>query len=106
MEDIRVVVLKDKNYAKADIRGSITERYERTVYETLSKIDSHYLFINLNDVEYCNSSGLRSLVAIHRERKDSGKYIAFYGASENIQKVFKFTQLDTVFNIYDSIIYY
>lgn len=57
-----------------------------------------HLILDLKDVEYCSSAGLRALLALQKKMKDM-KGMTLMNPNEVLMDVFVTTGLDDVFNI-------
>jgi anti-sigma B factor antagonist len=60
------------------------------------------LVIDLSEVTYINSSGLRCLVTIWRQARDHGGNVVLCNLTERITQVFAIVGFDKVFEIYPS----
>jgi anti-sigma B factor antagonist len=60
----------------------------------------HHLIVNLNDVNYINSGGLRCLVTAWRQAHQHGGDLRLCGLNERVAKVFAMVGFDKVFQIY------
>ncbi len=58
------------------------------------------LFIDLSEVNFCDSAGLRSMLLAHREMKASGGAAIFVGLTERVNALVELAQLDNIFYIY------
>ncbi len=63
--------------------------------------DSH-LLINLKDVEYTSSSGLRIFVSTMRILKEQRRMLALCNMSNAVKKIFEVVELMDMFDIYDT----
>jgi anti-sigma B factor antagonist len=61
------------------------------------------LILDLSKVIALNSSGLGSLVALHRELNAKSIAFAIFNPSAKVQEILKITRLDQVFQIVDNI---
>lgn len=61
----------------------------------------HQLVVNLHDVNYINSGGLRCLVTAWRQAHQNGGDLKLCGLSERVAKVFSMVGFDKVFQIYE-----
>lgn len=61
------------------------------------------LVLDLSDVHYISSSGLRSLVAALRASKKKGGDVRLARPSERVQEVLGLAGLDTLFESYDDV---
>lgn len=67
---------------------------------TLDDISS--VIINFSRVTYLNSSGLRELIQILKGLKENGITLFLTAVNEDIKKIFDNTNLNRLFNIYES----
>ena len=60
------------------------------------------LFLDLSEVNYCDSTGLSALLLAHREMKSAGGYAILVGLTERVASLIEIAQLDRVLYIYAS----
>jgi anti-anti-sigma factor len=60
------------------------------------------LFIDLHEVQFCDSTGLSAMLLAHREMKVAGGAAIFIGLSDRLQSFVKLSQLDRVLYLYDN----
>ncbi|MCX8029091.1 MAG: STAS domain-containing protein [Brevinematales bacterium] len=61
------------------------------------------VIVDFSDVQHISSSGLRVIVSFYKMViSEQGKF-AISGLNSNIKKIFKIVELDTVFDIYDTL---
>jgi anti-sigma B factor antagonist len=65
--------------------------------------DIQSVVIDLEHVEFLDSSGLGALVGIARKKKTSNAVIKLARMNERVKKVFEITQAYTLFDIYDDV---
>lgn len=58
--------------------------------------------LDLAEVKFVDSSGLGAIVAAMKQL-GAERRLDLSGLSENVEKVFRLTRMDTVFHIYDSL---
>ena len=59
------------------------------------------IVLNLERVSYMDSGGLGCCAAVQKSLKDKGsRYLVVYGASPNIQKMWKLIRLDLVISMF------
>ncbi|GEM_PF-784283 len=68
-----------------------------------SEFTLQQLILDLSKVIALNSSGLGSLVALHRELTAKNIDFAIFNPSAKVQEILKITRLDQVFKIVDSL---
>ena len=61
------------------------------------------IFLDFSSVSFINSSGLGGLINLLKELKKKDTALSIVSPSSFIVNLFKLTQLDKVFSIYDSI---
>lgn len=68
-------------------------------------IDNHDkdVILNLNDVEYMSSSGLRVFVSLMRSLKENNRNLKLCNLSMAVRKVFEVVELMDMFDIYESV---
>lgn len=59
-------------------------------------------FIDLSEVQYCDSSGLSALLLAHREMKSAGGAAIFVGLGDRLKSLIEVSQLDRVLYIYET----
>jgi anti-sigma B factor antagonist len=66
-------------------------------------VDEGYfnLLIDLSEVNYINSGGLRCLVTLWRQTRQHGGNLALCGLNSRLTEVFSIVGFDKVFDIYD-----
>jgi anti-sigma B factor antagonist len=65
--------------------------------------DIEALIIDLTNVEYVDSSGLGALLLAQRQMKEFGMTIILVGVTENVQSMFRISQIHDVFLYADTI---
>jgi anti-anti-sigma factor len=66
-----------------------------------SNPDSH-LLLNLTEVDYMSSSGLRIFVSTMRVLKEANRKLKLCNMNNAVQKIFEVVELMDMFDIYDS----
>lgn len=73
------------------------EVFEKDFLKNLHETKEKTIGINLNNVEYIDSSGLGVLIKVLNEAKNRGIGLTLYGASPKIQNVFQLARLEKFF---------
>ncbi len=90
------ILLKEYNIYNTT---SISKLFE----EEIASISTPYVFIDFNEVLYIDSSGIGSLAHIKKSLNKKGIEMICIGMIENVIKVFKITNTETLFHILDSV---
>ncbi|WP_036222839.1 STAS domain-containing protein [Mesoaciditoga lauensis] len=61
------------------------------------------IIIDLTNVSYVDSSGLGTLIALQKDARLNGGSVSIVGASSQIKRVMKMTNLDKLFAFYDKL---
>jgi len=61
------------------------------------------LVVDLTDVEFCDSSGLSALLIAERQMRGHGGKVSLVGVHKKVLALLKISQLDRVFQIFDSV---
>lgn len=101
MENMEIAVI-DRHMIRVQLVGSLyveeaTELRERL----LQQIDNgvHTILIEMNELDYIDSSGLGVLIAIHKRCIQKGGSLKIKGIRGNVKELFELTRLNKVFEI-------
>jgi anti-sigma B factor antagonist len=61
------------------------------------------LIVDLSVVEFCDSSGLSALLIAERKMREAGNILRLIGVHKKVLSLMKISQLDRVFQIFDSV---
>lgn len=61
------------------------------------------LILDLRDVDFCDSSGLSSLLFAERQMRENGGKVKLAGLTDNVASLIKISQLDRVFSIHATV---
>ena len=90
-----------------ELRGSLvgdTETDEfREAVDDLIEQGNKSLIIDLQKVNYMNSSGIGSIIAVHSGYKKNGGVVKLSGLSANVQNLFVVTKLIDIFDVYENV---
>lgn len=75
---------------------------ESELQQIMQKFPDKDIILNLDEVEYMSSSGLRVFVSLMRTLKDSGRALKLCNLSMAVRKVFEVVELMDMFDIYES----
>jgi anti-sigma B factor antagonist len=87
---------------EGEIDLSTAAVFKETVYEVIESGKANVV-IDLNGLEFMDSTGLGVLVAALKKTSTEGGSIRLICGKRNILKVFTITGLDKVFSIYDNL---
>lgn len=89
-------------YLKGRLDVHASGDVEKEINKILDENPSKNLIINLVDVEYMSSSGLRVLVATMRVLKSAGKTLKLSNLNPAVRKIFEVVELMDMFEIYET----
>ena len=84
------------------IDSSNATQFDSTLKDVLSG-GQHNLAIDLSQVNYMSSAGLRAIVAAQRECKKKGGDVRLAAPSERVAEVLSLAGLNSVFTVYDNV---
>jgi anti-sigma B factor antagonist len=96
-----------QTFRRADmvtVSGRVDSNTASKLDEALKQVmgrGRYNLIIQMADVNYLSSAGLRSLVATLRECKQQRGDVLLVSPSERVLEVLKLAGLDTLFQVYD-----
>ena len=96
--DIGIFKLDEKRF-DAQIAGLV--KGEFTILLTAEEIKK--LVIDLSVVEYCDSSGLSSILLAFRILQSNGGHIRLAAPQKNIRTLIEISQLDRILPIFDTV---
>ena len=86
-------------------RGRLDQSLNPQLEQSLTDLleDGHTRFIiNLSEVTYINSGGLRCLVSAWRRAKEQGGDLVLCGLNPRLEEIFSLVGFDRVFHIYNT----
>ena len=78
----------------SDIEGELNKLIENNLEKNI--------ILNLDDVEYMSSSGLRVFVSLMRNLKETDRSLKLCNLSNAVRKIFEVVELMDMFEIYES----
>ncbi len=97
---------KKKGYLIVSLNGEFDIESSQTLKEEVRKnltSENSNIVIDLTKVSYVDSSGLGTLIALQKDARFNGGSLSIVGASEQVKRVMKMTNLDKLFDFYTSI---
>src|SRR6267154_6749621 len=89
-----------------DISGDIdlahSTEVRRLVLSEFREKKTPRVIINLNDVNYIDSSGVASLVEGLKASRDVGSRLILFGLNKTVREVLQLSKLVRIFEIYDN----
>ena len=97
----------DGRIAIIDIRGSLigdeeTDLFRDHVTDFIEQGNKN-LIINLERLNYMNSSGIGAIITAHTSYQKNGGEVKLVGLSHNIQNLFAVTRLVEIFDVHDKL---
>ncbi|MCB1145788.1 MAG: STAS domain-containing protein [Leptospiraceae bacterium] len=89
-------------YLKGRLDVHLSGEIEKDLNQLIEKKPDKDLIINLLDIEYMSSSGLRVLVAIMRLLKGNNKNLKLCHLNSAVRKIFEVVELMDMFDIYET----
>ena len=80
----------------------LSSEIEEEINELVKNDDAETVILNLEDVEYMSSSGLRVFVSLMRSLNEKNKNLKLSNLSVAVRKVFEVVELMDMFDIYES----
>ncbi len=87
------------------LKGRLDVHYSEEIENELNNLISQgrkKILLNLENVEYLSSSGLRVFIAISRRLKEVGGELKLMKLNETTKKIFKIVELTDMFDIYET----
>lgn len=102
---IRIRTEQDGKVGIIEIRGSLigdgdTDQFRAAVADFIEQGIMN-LVVNLQKVNYLNSSGIGAIIAAHTSYKKNGGQVKLSGIGGNVQSLLVVTKLIDVFDVYD-----
>ncbi|MDY6967795.1 MAG: STAS domain-containing protein [Spirochaetota bacterium] len=94
--DIIIVYLN----GRLDIHLSVD--VENRLQSIIKEEPEYHILIDLSDVEYMSSSGIRLLVSILRTVESNDRKLKLSNMNESVKKIFEIVELTSMFDIYNS----
>jgi anti-sigma B factor antagonist len=85
----RIVFGEETSLLRDEVKKAIADGQKRIV-------------LNLHDVNYMDSGGLGTLVALHTTARNAGANIKLANLTKRVGELMQITKLLTVFDVYDS----
>jgi anti-anti-sigma factor len=96
---------KNGNTIIVYLSGTLDTKLSREVEEDLEQLLHQFpesdILINLKDLKYLSSSGLRVFVSLRSAMQESGKRLKLCGIGRAVREVFELTKVAQFFKIYD-----
>ena len=83
---------------RLDVQNSI--QIEKEIYQLIQNEPDYHLLLNLGDVKYMSSSGIRIFVSTMRILKEKDKKLKLCNLSESVKKIFEVVELLDMFDVY------
>ena len=62
----------------------------------------YHVLLNLSDLNYLSSSGIKIFVNVHKIQKEHGKLFRIFGLNDNVKRVFEVSKLHDIFKVYSA----
>lgn len=100
-------ITNNQDYNLVTVSGRLIEKSQadgliQTFEKLIEEGNTTYL-MNLQDLEYVNSTGLNLLIGMFTQARNAGGELVIGGISPKVKKLMVMTKLDSIFKIYDSV---
>jgi anti-sigma B factor antagonist len=85
---------------RLDVQFSLN--IEREIYQLIQNEKNYHLLLNLEDVKYMSSSGIRIFVSTMRILKENNKKLKLCNLSDSVKKIFEVVELLDMFEVFES----
>ena len=96
---------KEKVAVVVSVKGRMdavtAPEFEKNVIDLISKGEKAFV-VNLGELDYMSSAGLRSILALAKKLKEREGKIIFAGLRGPVEEVFKISGFSSMFKIFDS----
>lgn len=89
-------------YLKGRIDVHMASEIESSLQHIIKENPDRDIVLNLKDVEYMSSSGLRVFVSVMRQLREKNRALKLTNLSLAVKKVFEVVELMDMFEIYDT----
>ncbi|HON78611.1 MAG TPA: STAS domain-containing protein [Spirochaetota bacterium] len=89
-------------YLEGRLDVHLSADVEKEINKIISDDPSSHLLLNLHDVEYMSSSGLRIFVSTMRILKESKRKLALCNMNTAVKKIFEVVELMDMFDIHEN----
>jgi anti-sigma B factor antagonist len=104
---IKSHTVSDGKIAIIEIKGSLigdelTDNFRELVADFIEQ-GNRSLIINLEKLNYMNSSGIGAIISAYTSYKKNGGEVKLVGVSQNIQNILAVTRLVELFDVHDKL---
>lgn len=104
---IKSRTVKNGKIAILEVKGTLlgdeeTDQLRLAVADFIEQ-GNKCLIVNLQKVNYLNSSGVGAIIAAHASYSKNGGEVCLTGVSDNVQNLLAITRLVDVFEVYESV---
>ncbi|MBI5475645.1 MAG: STAS domain-containing protein [Ignavibacteriales bacterium] len=104
---IKSRTIHEGRVAIIDVRGALigdqdTDNFRNEVIDFIEQ-GNKSLIINMQRVNYMNSSGIGAIISAHTSYKKNGGEVKLAGLTENVENLLAITRLVEVFDVHESL---
>ncbi len=104
---IKTRTIQNGRIAIIELRGTLvgdddTDTFRSAVADLIEQ-GNKFLIVNLQKINYMNSSGIGALIAAHASYARNKGEVKLTGVSDNIQNLLAVTKLVDVFDVHDNV---
>lgn len=95
------------SYNLVQVSGRLIEKNQAEglikEFESLIESGNNKYLMDLQELEYVNSTGLNLLIGMFTQARNAGGELVIGGISPKVKKLMVMTKLDSIFKIYNSV---
>ena len=97
---------KEKNAVKVSVKGRMdavsAPEFEEKMVAWVDQGETSFI-INLGEVNYMSSAGLRSILVVAKKIKEEGGKLIFVNLRDEVQKIFRISGFSSMIPTYESL---
>ena len=92
-------IFEDNEFLRVTLCGEIDLFNASSLKDSIKPHDSKTIIVDCNELDYIDSTGLGALVNLLKKADNFGGKVKIIGLKPHIYKLFKLTELDSIFDI-------
>lgn len=87
-------------YLSGSMDTSVSKAIEEDFEEILSQYPDFHIILNMKDLKYLSSSGLRTIVSLRSLLSDKGKQLKICNMGRSVRDIFEMTKVISFFKVF------